>query len=292
VCTERFKASRRFSGQFPRIHTHPLLRQACNLLLTILNSADIRRVVTADFACALPAMFLAAAVNHSVGGCSNPSEPSGPICTRQLLTMHGVRQMPGINASGRAGTVWSIRNFLVAGVSLLALFGIGVSGYVLRNASLERALASDAASVNETADMLLESAAQWARERGATNVALNAADPAPDGQKSAIANFRKLGDQLFEHALVRLTERRFGNKDQMIAGAKRAHEQLVTLRARADVEMARPARARKPSRRNGLRPSRRSSPQARLSVSPQQWRRTTSSPACPACRISSISFGS
>lgn len=158
--------------------------------------------------------------------------------------MHGVRQMPGINASGRAGTVWSIRNFLVAAVSLLALFGIGISGYVLRNASLERALASDAASVNETADMLLESAAQWARERGATNVALNAADPAADGHKSAIANFRKLGDQLFEHALVRLTERYFGNKDQTIAGAERAHEQLVTLRARADVEMARPASSR------------------------------------------------
>jgi hypothetical protein len=110
-------------------------------------------------------------------------------------------EMPGTNASAQiATTVWSIRNLLVAAVSLLALLGIGISGYVLRNASLERALAYDAASVNETADMLLESAGQWARERGATNLALNAADPATEAQKAAIANFRKLGDQPLEQA--------------------------------------------------------------------------------------------
>jgi hypothetical protein len=90
--------------------------------------------------------------------------------------------MPNFNASAQAATVWSIRNLLVAAVSLLALFGLGISGYVLRNASLERATASHAASVNEIADLLLESAGQWARERGATNLALNAAAPISDSQ--------------------------------------------------------------------------------------------------------------
>ncbi len=152
--------------------------------------------------------------------------------------------MSTINASARTGTIWSIRNLLVAAVSLLALFGIGLSGYVLRNASMERATASDAASVNETADLLLESAGQWARERGATNLALNAADPAADAQKASIANFRKLGDQPFEQAIARMAARNFANKDQMIAGAKRAHEQLAALRMRADAEIAKPAAAR------------------------------------------------
>ena len=152
--------------------------------------------------------------------------------------------MATTNASARAGTVWSIRNLLVTAVALLALFGIGISGHVLRNASLERATAADAASVNETADMLLESAGQWARERGATNLALNAADPAADAQKSAIANFRKLGYQPFEQALARMAARHFANKDQMIAGAKRAHEQVAALRARADAEITKPAGAR------------------------------------------------
>src|SRR5256885_1262851 len=152
--------------------------------------------------------------------------------------------MPAINNSARSGTVWNIRNLLVAAVSLLALFGIGISAYILRNATLERATASDAASVNETADMLLESAGQWARERGSTNLALNATDPATDAQKAAIANFRKLGDRPFEQALVRMSERHFPNKDQMISGAKGAHDQLAALRARADAEIASPAGAR------------------------------------------------
>src|SRR4030095_2588654 len=145
--------------------------------------------------------------------------------------------MATTNASARAGTVWSIRNLLVTAVALLALCGIGISGHVLRNASLERATAADAASVNETADMLLGSAGQWARERGATNLALHA-------QKSAIANFRKLGDQPFEQVLARMAARHFANKDQMIAGAKRAHEQVAALRARADAEITKPAGAR------------------------------------------------
>jgi methyl-accepting chemotaxis protein len=147
-----------------------------------------------------------------------------------------------MNAS--ATTMWSIRNLLVAAVALLALFGVGISGYVLRNASLERATASDAASVNETADMLLDAAGQWARERGTTNLALNAADPASDAQKATIANLRKLADQQFEQALARMAARHFANKDQLIAGAKRAHEQLAALRTRADVEMAKPAGSR------------------------------------------------
>src|SRR6266480_5477354 len=125
--------------------------------------------------------------------------------------------MPAMNLSAQRGTVWSIRNLLVAAVALLALFGIGISGYVLRNASMERATASDAASVNETADMLLQSAGQWARERGATNLALNAADPATDQQIAAIANFRKLADQPFQRALDRMATQDFANRDQLVA---------------------------------------------------------------------------
>src|SRR3954468_13698541 len=152
--------------------------------------------------------------------------------------------MATTTASARAGTGWSMPNLPVTTVAVLALFGVGISGHVLRNASLERATAADAASVNETADMLLESAGQWARERGATKLALNAADPAADAQKSAIANFRKLGDQPFEQALARMAARHFANKDQMIAGAKSAHEQVAALRARADAEITKPAGAR------------------------------------------------
>ena len=141
-------------------------------------------------------------------------------------------------------TVWNIRNLLITAVALLSLLGLAVSGYVLRNANLERATASDAAAVNEVADLLLESAGQWARERGATNLALNAANPAADAQVTAIANFRKSADQSFEQALGRMAAQDFANRDQLIANAKRAFEQLAALRRQADTEMAKPASAR------------------------------------------------
>src|SRR6185369_12040048 len=57
-------------------------------------------------------------------------------------TAQGVQEMATTNASARGGTVWSIRNLLVTAVALLALLGIGFSGHVLRNASLERATAA------------------------------------------------------------------------------------------------------------------------------------------------------
>src|SRR4051794_20805809 len=115
------------------------------------------------------------------------------------------------SSASSSGTIWNIRNLLVTAVALLSLLGLGVSSYVLHHASLQRTMAFDAASINETADLLLESAGQWARERGATNLALNAADPATDAQTAAIANFRKSADQSFERALSRVAMRGFAN---------------------------------------------------------------------------------
>src|SRR4051812_39880247 len=152
-----------------------------------------------------------------------------------------------MNPSTQAATVWNIRNLLITGVALLSLLGLAVSGYVLHDASLERATAANAASVNEVADLLLESAGQWARERGATNLALNAANPAADTQVAAIAKFRKSADQPFEQALVRMAVQDFANRDLLIANAKAAFEQLATLRRQADAEIAKPASARQPS---------------------------------------------
>lgn len=152
-----------------------------------------------------------------------------------------------MSPSAEVATVWNIRNLLITAVALLSLLGLAVSGYVLRNASLERATAADAASVNDVADLLLESAGQWARERGATNLALNAANPAADAQVAAIGNFRKSADQPFERALGRMAAQEFVNRDQLIANAKRAFEQLAALRRQADSEIAKPAGGRQPA---------------------------------------------
>lgn len=149
-----------------------------------------------------------------------------------------------MNPSAEVATVWNIRNLLIAAVALLSLLGLAVSGYVLHNASIDRATASGAAEVNETADLLLDSAGQWARERGATNLALNAANPATNEQIAAIANFRKSSDQPFERALGRMASQQFAHRDELIAAAKRAFDQLAALRRQADGEMAKPSAAR------------------------------------------------
>src|SRR3954471_21594839 len=107
------------------------------------------------------------------------------------------------------GTMWNIRNLLVGAVLLLSLFGLLMSGNVLMDAGAERNAASEAAYASDTADLLLASAGNWARERGANNLALNAAKPASSEQISAIANFRKIADQSFEQALGRLAGSNF-----------------------------------------------------------------------------------
>src|SRR5437016_8695795 len=106
------------------------------------------------------------------------------------------------NASAGTGarprTIWTIRNMLTGAVAMLSLFGMAISGYVLHRANSERLVSSDAASVNETADLLLTAAGNWARERGATNLSLNAPEAAAAQQLTAIASFRKTADQAFE----------------------------------------------------------------------------------------------
>jgi methyl-accepting chemotaxis protein len=152
-----------------------------------------------------------------------------------------------MHPSAQAATVWNIRNLLITAVALLSLLGLAVSGHVLHNANVDRAIASDAASINQTADLLLESAGQWARERGATNLALNAANPAADAQLAAISNYRKSADQAFERAVARLTDRNFANRDQLVAAAKRANDVVLEQRRQADAEIAKPAKDRKPA---------------------------------------------
>src|SRR4051812_50062114 len=99
--------------------------------------------------------------------------------------------MATTNASARAGTVWSIRNLLVTAVALLALFGIGISRHVLRNASLERGTAAHAGSGNETAGILLGNAGQMARGRGAAQMGANTPAPPAPRPKAAVPRFRK-----------------------------------------------------------------------------------------------------
>ncbi len=144
-------------------------------------------------------------------------------------------------------TIWNIRNLLVVGVTLLSLFGLSLSGYVLLRAQQERSTAFGADAANITADLLLESAGNWARERGITNLALNAAKPVSNEQIAAILDFRKRADQPFERARGQLVSLDFANREKLFAAAKEASQRLAALRSKADAEMAKPANEREPT---------------------------------------------
>jgi methyl-accepting chemotaxis protein len=148
------------------------------------------------------------------------------------------------NRSGSASSIWTIRNVLVTAVALLSVFCFGLSGYVLYRAAAERATASLAASTNETADLLLAAASHWARERGATNLALNSATEASPAQIAAIASSRSAADQNFSGALAHMAERAFPNRDRLIGAAQKAFEQVVALRRKADLELGRAVKDR------------------------------------------------
>ena len=142
-------------------------------------------------------------------------------------------------ASVRAATIFNIRNMLMGAVAMLSLFGMAISGYVLKRANAERAISAEAAEVNETADLLLQAAGNWARERGATNLSLNAPTPATDQQMSVIANFRKTADGAFADGLARLKDMPFAERDKLLGSTQQAFDRLAALRRQADVELTR-----------------------------------------------------
>ncbi len=144
-------------------------------------------------------------------------------------------------------SIWTIRNVLVTAVALLSVFCFCVSGYVLYRAAAERATAHSAASTNDTADLLLTAAGHWARERGATNLALNSANAPSSAQVATISSSRSLGDQGFNDALARISEQTFAGKDQQLATARQAFERVTALRGKADQELNRAAKERDPA---------------------------------------------
>jgi methyl-accepting chemotaxis protein len=146
-------------------------------------------------------------------------------------------------ASARA-TIFNIRNMLMGAVATLSLFGMVISGYVLKRADAERAISAEAAAINETADLLLQAAGNWARERGATNLSLNAPTPATDQQTTAIAGFRRAADSAFADGFARLKDMPFAERDRLLASTQQSSDRLTSLRRQVDVELTRSGASR------------------------------------------------
>ncbi len=143
-------------------------------------------------------------------------------------------------ASGPRMGMLTIRNLLLAAVTFLALLLLGVAGTDYMHSRSQRATADNAAAINRMADLMLGAAANWARERGATAIALNGAEPAGPQDAAQIAGFRTAADRAFEDAMTRLEAMRFADHDAALARVRQAYERVVALRRAVDEEIGKP----------------------------------------------------
>jgi methyl-accepting chemotaxis protein len=138
----------------------------------------------------------------------------------------------------RKKTIFTIRNLLAVGVTLLSIIGFALSAYIVSSAMAERTAASNASFINAMTDDLLESALLWAKERGLTVLTLTAPNAATSEQSSAIAALRARADQAFERGARSIDGMNFPARENLVSATRLAHQQVTTLRAAADSEIA------------------------------------------------------
>ncbi|MBM3557375.1 MAG: hypothetical protein FJX47_17690, partial [Alphaproteobacteria bacterium] len=136
---------------------------------------------------------------------------------------------------------WTIRNSLATVIGLLSLFVFGLAAYVFLIAEEARGRAATGKAMSAISDDLLVAAGAWAVERGATNTALGGADPAPENLRNTMAAQRQRGDQAYRRAVAALQAGpEFGRKQDSLAAAAKAHDELTAIRGQADAAIQRP----------------------------------------------------
>lgn len=142
---------------------------------------------------------------------------------------------------------YSIRTSLLAVVSLLCFSVIVLSGLQVAGAWKKLSEAGDVADSNQTADLLLSSAGDWAVERGVTNAALAGNDPATADTIKAIQTRRDNADSALDLALQRLdVAPDFKDRAAIVAEVKAALAKVVALRTEADTALGQPLSDRNP----------------------------------------------
>jgi methyl-accepting chemotaxis protein len=132
----------------------------------------------------------------------------------------------------------TIRTTLFALVTTLVVVAVGLSIRQAFTDSQQRADALQAVESNITSDLLLSAAADWARERGMTTIALGAAT----SNRDDILRARAAGDKAFLSGIERLKAGpAFKDKARLVADAEAAQKKLADLRNGVDVELAKPA---------------------------------------------------
>jgi methyl-accepting chemotaxis protein len=139
----------------------------------------------------------------------------------------------------RIGTVLPL---IIAALAMMAVTSAGLSAY---DAFGRRQDSEAFLKVNHISQSLLQSAGQWAIERGLTNAPLKSPDVLPAERRALIVKTRAVADQAFREAAqrLRLIPAMKGAENQ-ITEAESAFKAFETLRAKVDENLAKPGSAR------------------------------------------------
>ncbi|MCG2641511.1 MULTISPECIES: methyl-accepting chemotaxis protein [Bradyrhizobium] len=136
---------------------------------------------------------------------------------------------------------------LPAIIAALVLLGVGSASLIAFHAIGKRQDADAFLKVNRAAQLLLQSAGQWAIERGLTNGALKSADPLAYERAAEIDKAQGSADAAFQAAIVEIRSiPEMALAQSQIAEAQARFESLRGLRANAATNLSRPRSERAP----------------------------------------------
>src|SRR6478752_4215956 len=120
-------------------------------------------------------------------------------------------------------------------ISVLVLMGVATAGFAAYQAFGRREDSEAFLKVNQISQLLLQSAGQWAVERGLTNAPLKSPDAMSAERRADISKKRAVADQAFREAVQRLrTVPAMKAAENEINEAEKAFQAFVTFRAMVD----------------------------------------------------------
>ncbi|MEO3430692.1 methyl-accepting chemotaxis protein [Pelagibius sp. CAU 1746] len=140
---------------------------------------------------------------------------------------------------------FTIRGSLIAVSALLVCIVVALTSGSALDAWRQMSESQLVESNNRTADLFLESASNWAVERGITNAALASPQPLTSERRTAIDQRRRAAEQAFTAALEELqAEPDFPGKADLIGQVNSAYQQVVRFRKDVDEALRQPRTAR------------------------------------------------
>ncbi|MDO9299360.1 methyl-accepting chemotaxis protein [Bradyrhizobium sp.] len=138
-----------------------------------------------------------------------------------------------------------IRTILPLIISALAIMAVASAGFAAYEAYVRRQDAEAFLKINQISQRLLQSAGQWAVERGMTNAPLKSPDALPAERRAEIVKIRTVADQAFREAAQQLRAvPAMKAAEKEIAEAEGAFRAFEAFRSRVDDNLAKPGSGR------------------------------------------------